>query len=116
MIMRQKLNGLGTPLIPGILGIALLVPASCFLLALFGRLCFGAAGWYYAMVPSFRPILGSVLLALLFNVLMTLRFRLEQGRVVQIYYKRHWLNWAIALQSALLLVALVLYFLVRHIR
>jgi hypothetical protein len=64
-------------------------------------------------------IIGSVLLAVLFNVPAILRFRLEkeqQGWQVGIYYRRQWLNAAIVLQGVLLLLVLVGYTIIQHIR
>ena len=87
---------------------------------------------YYYIAPSFlqspfhlfafhkaQGIIGCLLLAVLSNVLTILRFRLEQGQrgwQVGIYYRRYWLNAAIALQAALLLLVLAGYTFVQHIR
>ncbi|HEV3326436.1 MAG TPA: hypothetical protein VG052_12550 [Puia sp.] len=120
------------PLGSGLLGITLLLPASYFMLTLLARACFGAKTMYYFIAPSFlqtpfhpfafhkaQVIIGSVLLAVLFNVPAILRFRLEkeqQGWQVGIYYRRQWLNAAIVLQGVLLLLVLVGYTIIQHIR
>ena len=125
-------NTLFSPLLSGILGITLLIPASYFMLALVIRVCFGAKGLYYSMAPSFLQspfdlfalhkaqfILCSLLLAMVFNGLAVLRFRLQRGvrgLEVQVYYKRYWLNMAIALQSGLLLFVLIAYTVIQHVR
>jgi hypothetical protein len=78
----------------------------------------------YSIEHAFRQsaaqiILGCLLLAILFNLLTVLRFRLVPGRKgpeVQVFYRRYWLNTAIALQSGLLLVILVAYTLIQHMR
>ena len=64
----------------GLLGIALLLPASCFMLTITARICLGAKSSYYFFAPSFlqspfhpfelhkaQVIIGSVLLAIAFN-------------------------------------------------
>lgn len=121
------------PILSGLLGIMLLLPASFFILTIMVRICFGSKGLYYSMAPSFlqspvellfrqsaaQLILGCLLLAILFNGLTILRFRLvpgKKGPEVQIFYRRYWLNTAIALQSGLLLVVLVAYTLIQHLR
>lgn len=127
-----KRNSLFSPLLSGIVGITLLIPASYFMLALVIRVCFGAKGLYYSMAPSFLQspfdlfalhkaqfIICSLLLAFVFNGLAILRFRLqrgEKGLEVQVYYKRYWLNMAIALQSVLLLFVLIAYTVIQHVR
>jgi len=100
----------------GLLGITLLLPASYFMLTMLARVCLGAKSPYYFFAPSFlqspfhlfefhkaQVILGSVLLAIAFNLSA---FR---GR-------RHWLNSAIALQGLLLLLILITYTLIQHLR
>jgi hypothetical protein len=115
-----------------LLGITLLLPATWFILSMLLRVCFGTAGWYYSMSPSFLQtpfnlfawhkaqfILGSLILATLVNGLAILRFRIQRrdsGLRIAIGYNRYWLNTAIALQSALLLLALVIYTLIQHAR
>jgi Na+/proline symporter len=137
-IMRPALFG---PLFSGILGITLLLPASFFMLAMLIRICFGSTTLYYSMAPSFLQspfdlfalskagqvcrqigaqfIFACLLLAILLNLLAILRFRLQPGTKgweVQVYYKRCWLNTAIAMQSGLLTILLVAYTLIQHIR
>jgi hypothetical protein len=120
------------PLASGLLGITLMLPASFFLLTLLARLCFGSKAMYYYIAPSFlqspldlfafhkaQLIIGSLLLAILFNVLTILRFHLERGErglEVGITYKRYWLNTAITLQGVLLLLILTMYTFIQHIR
>jgi hypothetical protein len=103
------------PLSSVLLGIALLLPASYFMLTLAARV-FGAKSPYYFIAPSFlqspfhlfafhkaQIIVVTVLLATVFN-LWAYRER------------RHWLNAAIAFQGVLLLVVLFCYTLIQHIR
>jgi hypothetical protein len=120
------------PLTSSLLGITLLLPASYFMLTMLARICFGAKAMYYFIAPSFlqspfhlfafhkaQVIIGSLLLAVLFNGLTILRLRLERGRggwQVGVYYRRYWLNAAILLQGILLLVVLTGYTVVQHIR
>lgn len=100
----------------GLLGIALLLPASCFMLTITARICLGAKSPYYFFAPSFlqsplhpfelhkaQVIIGSVLLAIAFNR-------------PAIRGKRHWLNAAIAFQGLLLLLILISYTLIQHLR
>jgi hypothetical protein len=108
---RTNSNAL-KPLISGLLGITLLLPASFFMLTLLARVLFGTKKLYYYIAPSFLQspfnlwafhkaqfILGCLLLAVLLNG-----------------YRRHWLNTAIALQGALLLVVLIAYTVIQHLR
>ena len=129
------------PLFSGILGITLLLPASFFMLSMLIRVCFGATTLYYSIAPSFLQspfdlfalpkaglvcrqtgaqfIFSCLLLATLLNLLAILRFRLQPGArgwEVQVYYKRCWLNAAIAMQSGLLTILLVGYTIIQHIR
>jgi hypothetical protein len=120
------------PLTSGLLGITLLLPASYFMLTMLARVCFGAKGMYYFIAPSFlqspfhlfafhkaQVIIGSLLLAVLFNALTILRLRLERGQPgwqVAVYYRRYWLNAAIMLQGVLLLMVLTGYTVIQHIR
>jgi hypothetical protein len=120
------------PLILGLLGITLLLPASCFMMGLLARVCFGSKELYYYMAPSFlqspfalfawhkaQVIIGCLLLAIVFNGLTILQFRLERGRrgwEIGVSYRHYWLNAAIALQGALLLLTLIAYTLIQHIR
>jgi hypothetical protein len=120
------------PLFSGLLGIALLLPASFFMLALLIRVCFGSTTLYYSIAPSFlqspfdlfalhkaQLIFSCLLLAILFNLFAILQFRMQRGIKgwdIQVYYRRYWLNTAIALQSGLLMVLLVAYTVIQHIR
>jgi hypothetical protein len=120
------------PLTSGLLGITLLLPASFFMLTMLARICLGAKTAYLYIAPSFlqspfhlfafhkaQIIIGCLLLAVLFNVLTIMRFRLEKGQQgwqVGVYYRRYWLNTAIALQATLLLLVLIGYTCIQHIR
>ena len=120
------------PLFSGILGITLLLPASFFMLALLIRVCLGSTALYYFIAPSFLQspfdllalhkaqfIIGCLLLAIVFNLVVILQFHLERGVrgwEVRVSYKRYWLNTAIALQSGLLLLVLIAYTLIQHAR
>jgi len=123
------------PLLSGLLGITLLMPATFFLLTLLVRVCTGSTGLYYSMAPSFlqtpsgiselfalhkaQVILGGVLGALLINLLTVLRLQLHRGRrgwEVLVSWRRYWFNTAIAVQSSLLFLILVAYTLIQHIR
>jgi hypothetical protein len=97
----------------GLLGMALLLPASYFMLTITARVFLGAKSPYYFIAPSFlqspfnlfewhkaQLILISLILAILFNL----------------RYRRHWLNAAVAYQSTLLLVLLLFYTLIQHLR
>jgi hypothetical protein len=100
------------PLVSGILGMALMVPAFFFLSSLLARLCFGTKAAYYYIAPSFlqtpfdifafhkaQVILGGLIIAALSNA---------KGR--------SWLNTAIVLQSLLLLLVLFVYTFIQHLR
>ena len=120
------------PLTSGLLGITLLLPASYFMLTILARACFGAKDMYYFIAPSFlqspfhlfafhkaQVIIVSLLLAVLFNALTILQLRLERGQTgwqIGVYYRRYWLNAAIMLQGALLLMVLTGYTVIQHIR
>ena len=110
--MRSGLTAMG----PGLLGMGLLLPASYFMLTLMARICFGGNDPYYFIAPSFlqapfhlfafhkaQAIIGSLVLAVLFN----LSVRRD---------RRHWLNMAIALQATLLLIVLLCYTFLEHLR
>ena len=87
---------------------------------------------YYDISPSFlqspfhlfalhkaQLIIGCLLLAVLFNLAAITRLRLLQGPhglEIGVAYRRYWLNTAIAIQSALLLLILAGYTVVQHIR
>src|SRR4030081_3029523 len=95
------------PLFSGLLGITLLAPASFFMLAILVRVLFGSKTLYYSMAPSFlqfpldlfafhkaQVIIGGLLVAIFFNVLTIVRFRLqrgEKGLEVALSYRRYWL-------------------------
>jgi|SRR5579859_8004658 len=127
------------PLISGLLGILLLLPASIFIGSLLIRILFGAPALYYDLAPSFLQfpfdlssgaggswrqtgasvIFSCLLLSIVFNGLALLRFRLESGErslQVRLYFRRSWLNTAVILQGGLLLCALVVYAVIQHIR
>jgi hypothetical protein len=115
-------------LISGILGITLLLPASFFMLTLLARILFGAKTMYYYIAPSFLQspfdlwawhkaqfIIGSLLLAIVLNALATLNISLYKKHVY-LSLRRNWFNTAIALQGILLLILLLAYTLIQHIR
>jgi len=120
------------PLVSGLLGMTLLMPASFFMLTLLARIGFGSKALYYYIAPSFLQspfdlfalhkaqfILGCLLLSILLNGMTLLEFRLERGKCgweIGINYRSNWLNTAIVLQALLLLLVLVAYTLVQHIR
>jgi hypothetical protein len=109
--LLTRLN-LFSPLICGMLGMALMMPAFLFLSSLLARLCFGTKTAYYYVAPSFLQtpfdlfafhkaqfILGCLIIAALCNA---------KGR--------SWLNTAIVVQSALLLLVLLVYTFIQHLR
>ena len=118
--------------VPGLMGITLLLPASFFMLAFMARILFGSKTLYYYIAPSFLQspfdplawhkaqfILGSLLLAIVLNGLTILQVQLQKGGKgweVQLSYRRRWLNMAILLQGILLLIVLLAYTLIQHIR
>jgi hypothetical protein len=123
------------PLISGILGFTFMLPACYFLLTIGIRILFGSTTMYYDISPSFlqspfnlfalhkaQLIIGCLLLAVLFNLAAIIRLRLFQSPIgrghlrIGVAYRRYWLNTAIALQSFLLLVLLIAYTFVQHIR
>ena len=120
------------PLTFGLLGLTLMLPATWFLLTLFARLCFGIRSTYYYIAPSFLQspfdlfafhkaqfIIGCLLLAAVCNALAIFRFRLlpgPWGPQVQVTRRPYWLNTAIMLQSLLLLLVLIVYTLIQHLR
>jgi hypothetical protein len=130
--MNSQLASPGTtlpkPLVSGLLGIILLLPASFFLLTLLIRIVFGAKTLYRFIAPSFLQspfdplawhkaqfIMGSLLLAIVLNGTTTLRVRLFRGQV-ELSILRRWLNMAIAIQGLLLLIVLIAYTWIQHLR
>jgi len=132
--ISQHRNNMGfiKPLISGVLGITLMLPASFFMLSMLARIFFGTKRPYHYIAPSFLQspfdplalhkaqfIFGCLLLAIVTNGLVALQFQLHKGRWgwdVEVSYRRHWLNTAIVLQAVLLLVTLLLYTMVQHFR
>ena len=120
------------PLVSGILGFTFMLPACYFLLTIGVRILFGSTTMYYDISPSFlqspfpvfalhkdQLILGSLMLAVLFNLAAIIRLRLLQGPKgleLGVAFRRYWLNTAIAVQSTLLLEVLIGYTFVQHIR
>jgi hypothetical protein len=113
----------------GLAGITLLLPASYFMLTIMARLLIGIRSPYYFIAPSFLQdrfdpfalhkaqfIMGSLLAAILLNILAIFRFHLINSREVSISYRRNGLNTAIALQGVLLFLLLLAYTIVQHIR
>lgn len=119
-------------LLTGLLGITLLLPASFFMLTLLARILFGTKALYYYIAPSFlqspwalfalhkaQLIVLCLVLAILLNAWVLLRFRLTRGPgvpQVQVTFRSNWLNMAIALQAMLLLGVLIAYTCIQHIR
>jgi len=100
------------PVISGIFGIALMLPAVLFLCTLLARLCLGTKAAYYYVAPSFLQspfdlfafhkaqfIIGCLLIAAGFNA-----------------WRRSWLNTAVVLQSFMLLLILAAYIFIQHLR
>lgn len=100
------------PLITSIVGMVLMLPAVMFLTTLLARICFGAKAAYYYIAPSFlqthfdmfafhkaQVIVGGLMIAALFNSKC-----------------RSWLNTAIAVQSIMLLLVLLVYTFIQHLR
>jgi hypothetical protein len=120
------------PLVSSLLGFTLMMPACYFLLTLLIRILFGPTTMYYYIAPSFlqspfhlfafhkaQLIIGCLLLAVLFNLAAIVKLRLlhgPKGLEVGVAYRRSWLNTAIALQGVLILIALMIYTLIQHIR
>jgi hypothetical protein len=120
------------PLLTGILGFTLMLPACYFLLTMLARMLFGAKNPYYYISPSFlqspfdlfalhkaQLIIDCLMLAVLFNVAAVLKLRLHkrpQGFEVGVAYRRYWLNTAVALQALMLLILLSIYTLVQRLR
>jgi len=120
------------PLTSGLLGITLMLPASFFLLTILARILFGAKAMYYYIAPSFlqspyhlfafhkaQMIVISLVLAILFNVVTIVRVDLERGQhglELGLSLRKSWLNTAVALQALLLLIVLIAYTLIQHVR
>jgi hypothetical protein len=125
-------TGFLKPLVSGILGITLLLPASFFMLTFMARIFLGTKTLYYYFAPSFLQspfdplawhkaqfILGSLLMAIALNILTLVKVQLQKGGKgweVQLSYRRRWLNMAIVLQGVLLLIVLLTYTLIQHLR
>src|SRR6185312_1192470 len=83
------------PLGPGLLGITLLLPASYFMLTMTARI-FGAKSPYYFIAPSF---LQSPFHLFAFHKAQIILVSLVLAILVNLRYRRHWLNAAVAFQS-----------------
>ena len=101
-------TGLGS----GLLGIGFLLPASYFMLTMTARV-FGAKSPYYFISPSF---LQSPFHLLAFHKAQIILISLLAAILVNLKYRRHWLNAAIAFQGTLLLLFLLGYTLIQHFR
>jgi hypothetical protein len=115
-----------------LIGMILLLPASYFMLTLFVRIVFGSTTLYYAIAPSFLEegsdlfplhksgwILYGPLLAVILNAASILQFRFRKTTMkfqVKVFYNKYWLNTAIAFQSILLFILLVIYLVIQHYR
>lgn len=133
ILSRQGVAGaLFRPLVSGIIGITLMLPAVVFLFTLLARLFVGTKAPYYFIAPSFLQspfdlfafhkaqfIIGGLLIAAVCNSLAILRFRLQKGphsARIGISIRHTCLNSAIALQSVLLLIVLTAYTFIQHLR
>jgi hypothetical protein len=131
--MRRKMETMPVkPLITGVAGLALLVPASYFSIELLQRVLWGTTVRYEAIAQGFQRnafhfysfhgsqlILYGPLLTTLLNVSTVWRLRI--GRVegileCELSYRRYWLNAAIAMQAALLFLVTLGYLMVEHFR
>jgi hypothetical protein len=97
----------------GLFGIALLLPASYFLLTLTARVTLGAKGPYYFIAPSF---LQSPFNLFEWHKAQVILLSLILAIGCNLRYRRHWLNAAVAYQSTLLLILLLCYILIQHLR
>ncbi len=120
------------PLIASIIGLTLLLPATYFMLTLLVRIVFNSTTLYYAIAPVFlqsafgvfsfslsQLILYGPLVAIVMNVLTILQFHLYRNNSkwkLKIFYRSYWLNTAIALQSIIVFVMIMLYLLIEHYR
>jgi hypothetical protein len=121
-----------SPFWSGLLGIIGLLPGTYFMLTILVRILFGSTTLYYTISPSFlqspfgvfawhkaQLILCGVVLSVLLNALTTLQFRLLKGKKgpeVEVSFRKYWLNTAVVLQGSLLLLTLLAYTLIQHIR
>lgn len=100
------------PLGSGVLGMTLLLPASYFMLTMTARV-FGAKAPYYFIAPSF---LQSPFHLFALHKAQVILVSLVVAILVNLKFRRYWLNAAVAYQSTLLLIVLLAYTLVQHIR
>lgn len=117
--MKSTHSSVLRPLASGLFGMTLLLPATFFGLTLLARLCFGMRSMYGYMAHQKHVMVACLLVAVLFNVLAILRFRLVAGRIgpeVEVNFRRNWLNTAVVLQGTLLLAALVAYAFIEYVR
>jgi hypothetical protein len=96
----------------GLIGIGFLLPASYFMLTITARV-FGARSPYYFIAPSF---LQSPFHPLAFHKAQIILVSLLVAILVNLKFRRHWLNAAIAFQGSLLLILLLGYTLIQHLR
>lgn len=130
-MQEERRYGVTKSLVPGLAGILLLTPASYFMLTILIRL-FGVKSLYYWISPSFLQspfdifsfhkaqfIIGCLVAGIVCNILAIIGFRLQRGSrglEVELSFRRRWFNTAVALQGALLLVTLIVYTLIQHLR
>lgn len=115
----------------GVIGLILLIPGTYFMLTFLLRVLFGSTGLYHSVAPSFIQtgseissfnlswfIFYGPLLAIILNLPAILQFQLQKSEMkLQLrIFGRHWLNTAIAIQSILLFITLVLYLVIQHCR
>jgi hypothetical protein len=110
---QHTVGALFRPLISGILGIALMLPAVVFLFTLLARLFLGTRTPYYFIAPSF---LQSPFDLFAFHKAQFIIGSLTIAAVCNLPYRRSWLNNAVTLQSVLLLLMLSAYTFIQHLR
>ncbi len=130
--MKAKSSLAISPLLAGVIGMTLLLPATYFFITLLVRIFFGSTTLYYAIAPSFfqspfgffsfhlvQAIIYGPLVAVIINLLSSVGFRFlreDKRWGFKVYFRGHWLNMAIAMQSGLLFMTLVAYTLIQHWR
>lgn len=130
-MQTETKTGTVKSLLPGLVGVLLLTPASYFMLTMLIGIC-GAKSFYHWISPSFLQspsalfslhkaqfIIGCLVLGIACNLFAVVRVRLERGArstMVALSFRRNWLNTAVALQGGLLLVTLIMYTVIQHIR
>ena len=120
------------PLITSLTGLALLAPASYFLVLMLGRICFGGYPRYDSLARGFQIyafdffrfhgsqlILYGPLLAVLVNLPAVWSVKIHRtGPMLECEYKyrKLWLNTAITLQAFLLFLVTGAYLMVEYLK